>query len=161
LLDSIQPVGVTTVILDQNNLLPLLGATAAQNNILPVQVMESGAFLSVGTIVSPVVSASMGSAILRAKLVYENGTETRKELKYGNIETMPLRIGEVGKLSIQLLHGADIGFGPGRAPREPINVAGGALGVVLDGRGRPINIPADAGRRRDLIKKWNWALGTE
>jgi hypothetical protein len=38
LLDSIQPVGVSTVILDQNNLLPLLGAAASQNNILPVQV---------------------------------------------------------------------------------------------------------------------------
>jgi hypothetical protein len=53
LLDSIQPVGITTIILDQNNLLPLLGAAAAQNNILPVQVLESGAFLSVGTVVSP------------------------------------------------------------------------------------------------------------
>jgi hypothetical protein len=161
LLDSIQPVGLTTVILDQNNLLPLLGAAAAQNNILPVQVMESGAFLSVGTVVSPVVSASSGSAILRAKLVYENGTEARKELKYGTIENLPLRIGETGRLSLQLLHGADIGFGPGRAPREPMSVAGGALGVVLDGRGRPLNLPADAARRRDLLKKWSWALGTE
>ncbi|MDO9301129.1 MAG: glutamate mutase L, partial [Anaerolineales bacterium] len=39
LLDSLQPVGISTVILDQNNLLPLLGAAAAQNNILPVQVI--------------------------------------------------------------------------------------------------------------------------
>jgi len=161
LLDSIQPVGVTTVILDQNNLLPLLGASAEQNNILPVQVMESGAFLSVGTVVSPVVSASFGSSILRARLTYENGTEARVELKYGGLETLPLPSGEVGKLTIQLLRGADIGFGPGRFPREPMNVAGGALGVVLDGRGRPINLPADAARRRELIKKWNWTLAGE
>ncbi len=161
LLDSIQPVGLTTVILDQNNLLPLLGAAAAQNNILPVQVMESGAFLSVGTVVSPVVSASQGTPILRAKLTYENGTEARVELKYGSLETLPLQSGEVGKLTIQLLRAADIGFGAGRVPREPINVAGGALGVVLDGRGRPLNLPADAGRRRELIKKWNWNMGGE
>jgi hypothetical protein len=161
LLDAVQPVGVTTVILDQNNLLPLLGAAAAQNNVLPVQVMESGAFLSVGTVVSPVVSASYGSLVMRAKLTYENGTEARVDLKYGSIEALPLRSGEVGKLSVQLLRGADIGFGPGRGPREPMNVAGGALGVVLDGRGRPLNLPADAGRRRELIKKWNWTLGGE
>jgi hypothetical protein len=161
LLDSIQPVGVTTVILDQNNLLPLLGAAAEQNNILPVQVMESGAFLSVGTVVSPVVSASFGSPILRAKLNYENGTEARVELKYGALETLPLASGEVGRLSIQLLRGADIGFGAGRVPREPMNVAGGALGVVFDGRGRPINLPTDVVRRRELIKKWNWTLGGE
>jgi len=161
LLDSIQPVGVTTVILDQNNLLPLLGAAAAQNNVLPVQVMESGAFLSVGTVVSPVVSASHGSSIMRAKLTYENGTEARMDLKYGALETLPLRTGEVGKLTVQLQRGADIGFGPGRAPREPMSVAGGALGLVLDGRGRPLGLPADAGRRRELIKKWNWTLGGE
>jgi len=159
LLDSLQPVGVTTVILDQNNLLPLLGAAASQNNILPVQVLESGAFLSVGTVVSPVVSAKYGTPILRAKLKYENGTEARMDLKFGNLETLPLTSGEAGNLTIQCLHGADVGFGPGRGGTIP--VSGGALGVVFDGRGRPLDLPADAVRRRELIKKWTWALGGE
>jgi len=159
LLDSLQPVGVTTVILDQNNLLPLLGAAASQNNILPVQVLESGAFLSVGTVVSPVVSAKYGTLILRGKLTYENGVEARVELKYGSLETLPLQSGEAGKLSIQCLHGADVGFGPGRG--STISVRGGALGVVFDGRGRPLDLPSDAVRRRALIKKWNWTIGGE
>ncbi len=159
LLDSLQPVGVTTVILDQNNLLPLLGAAAAQNNILPVQVLESGAFLSIGTVVAPVVSANYGTPILRATLTYENGVEARVDLKYGSLETLPLSSGETGKLTIQSLRGADVGFGPGRGGTIP--VSGGALGVVFDGRGRPLDLPADAVRRRELIKKWNWTLGGE
>jgi hypothetical protein len=159
LLDSLQPVGVTTVILDQNNLLPLLGAAASRNNILPVQVLESGAFLSVGTVVSPVVSANYGTPILRGKLAYENGVEARVELKYGNLETLPLQSGEAGKLTLQCLRGANIGFGPGRGGTIP--VSGGALGVVFDGRGRPLDLPADAVRRRELIKKWNWTIGGE
>ncbi len=159
LLDSIQPVGVTTIIIDQNNLLPLLGAAASQNNILPVQVLESGAFLSVGTVISPVVSASYGTPILKAKLVYENGAEARVELKYGTIETLPLASGETGTLTIQGLRGADVGFGSGRSGTIP--VSGGALGVVFDGRGRPLELPSDAVRRRELIKKWNWTLGGE
>ncbi len=159
LLDSLQPVGVSTVILDQNNLLPLLGAAAAQNNILPVQVIEFGAFLSVGTVVAPVVSANYGTPILRAILTYENGAEARMDLKYGSLETLPLSSGEAGKLAIQCLRGADVGFGPGRS--GSISVTGGALGVVFDGRGRPLNLPADAVRRRELIKKWTWTLGGE
>ena len=159
LLDSIQPVGVTTIIIDQNNLLPLLGAAASQNNILPVQVLESGAFLSVGTVISPVVSASYGTPILKAKLTYENGAEARVELKYGTIETLPLANGETGSLTVQGLRGADVGFGPGRSGTIP--VSGGALGVVFDGRGRPLELPSDAVRRRELIKKWNWTLGGE
>lgn len=161
LLDAVQPVGVTTVILDQNNLLPLLGAAASQNNILPVQVMESGAFLSVGTVVSPVTSASYGATILRAKLTYENGTEARVDLKSGSLETIPLPSGEVGRLTLQPTRNTDLGYGPGRAPREALSVTGGALGVVFDGRGRPLNLPADAVRRREIIKKWNWTLGGE
>jgi hypothetical protein len=161
LLDSVQPVGITTVILDQNNLLPLLGAAASQNNILPVQVMESGAFLSIGTVVSPVASASYGAPILRAKLTYENGTEARVDLKYGSLETIPLSSGEVGRLTLQPTRNTDVGYGPGRAPREALTVSGGALGVVFDGRGRPLDLPTDAVRRRELIKKWNWTLGGE
>lgn len=157
LLDAIQPVGITTVILDQNNLLSLLGAAASQNNILPVQVLESGAFLSVGTVVSPVVSAKYGTPILRAKLTYDNGTEARVDLKFGNIETLPLANGEAGKLTIQSLHGSDVGFGAGRGGTIP--VSGGALGVVFDGRGRPLDLPSDPMRRVELIKKWNWTLG--
>jgi len=162
LLDSIQPVGVSTVILDQNNLLPLLGSAASRNNILPVQVIESGAFLSVGTVVAPVVNTSYGTPILRGVLKYENGTEARIELKYGSLETLPLASGEEGKLSLQLLKGSDIGYGPGTLPKKKeISVTGGALGVVFDGRGRPINLPTDAVRRRELLKKWHWTLGGE
>jgi hypothetical protein len=158
LLDSVQPVGITTVILDQNNLLPMLGAAASQNNILPVQVLESGAFLSVGTVISPVVSTKYGASILKAKVTYENGAEAAVDLKFGFLETLPLASGEVGKITIQVARGVDIGFGPGRGVKG-LQISGGALGVVFDGRGRPLDMPSDPVRRRDLIKKWNWTLG--
>jgi hypothetical protein len=159
LLNALQPVGVTTVILDQNNLLPLLGAAASRNNLLPVQVLESGAFLSIGTVVSPVISASYGTPILKAKLTYEDGTEARTDLKFGAIEMLPLPSGQVAKLSLQPLHRADTGFGPGRG--GALTVSGGVLGVVFDGRGRPIQLPDDPVRRRELIKKWHWTLGEQ
>lgn len=158
LLDSIQPVGIATVILDQNNLMPLLGAAASQNNILPVQVLESGAFLSVGTVISPVVSAKYGASILKARVTYESGAEAPMDLKYGFLEILPLASGETGRITIQVARGVDIGFGPGRGVKN-LAITGGALGIVFDGRGRPLDMPADPVRRRELIKKWNWSLG--
>lgn len=160
LLDAIQPIGIATVIFDQNNILPMLGAAATQNNILPVQVIESGAFLSVGTIVSPVVKAKYGAPILKAKLIYENGTEANVNLKYGSLETLPLSNGESAKLTLNVSRGADVGFGAGRGVKN-LAVVGGALGVVFDGRGRPLILPTDPVRRRELIKKWIWTLGGE
>jgi hypothetical protein len=108
-------------------------------------------------VVSPVVSAKYGTVIVRAKLTYENGTEARVDLKYGSLETLHLANGETGKLTVQCLNGADVGFGPGRGGSIP--VSGGAMGVVFDGRGRPLDLPSDPVRRRELIKKWNWTLG--
>ncbi len=158
LLDSVQPVGIATVILDQNNLMPLLGAAGSVNNLLPVQVLESGAFLSIGTIICPVVSAKYGASILKARIAYENGAEAGVDLKYGFLEILPLKSGETGRLTIQVGRGVDIGFGLGRGVKG-LPISGGALGVVFDGRGRPLDMPSDPVRRRELIKKWNWSLG--
>ena len=75
LLDAIQPAGIMPILLDQNNLLPLLGAAASRNHYLPVQVIESGAFIGLGTVVSVIASANYGDQVLRAKLTYNDGTE--------------------------------------------------------------------------------------
>ena len=159
LLDGIQPVGITTIILDQNNLLPALGAAASRNFILPIQILESGAFLGLATVVAPYVNARYGTPILRARLLYQSGNESRIEVKQGSLEVLPLPAGQTGRLYLQPLAHADIGFGPDRTREEGIPVSGTALGLVIDARGRPLRFPPDAGRRRELIKKWLWTLG--
>jgi hypothetical protein len=157
LLDAIQPVGVTTLILDQNNLLPALGAAANLNAILPIQVLESGAFLGLATVVAPLSSSRPGTPVLRAQLVYENGNESRLEVKQGTLEILPLPIGQSARLDLQPLRHADVGFGPGRG--GSITVSGTAMGVIVDGRGRPLHFPADHALRRELLKKWLWMVG--
>jgi hypothetical protein len=157
LLDAIQPVGVSTIILDRYNLLPLLGAASSRNAVLPVQVLESGAFQSLGSVVSVVGSASHGALIARAQLAYENGTEARADIKQGSLEVLPLPSGHTARLSLQPRHSTNVGFGPGRG--GTLGVSGGAMGVVFDARGRPIVLPQDSGRRRELFKKWLWTLG--
>jgi hypothetical protein len=159
LLDAIQPVGITTVILDQNNLLPALGAAASRNSILPIQVLESGAFLGLATVVAPYVNARLGTPVLGARLMYQNGNESQIEVKQGSLEVMPLPAGQSGRLYLQPLHHADLGFGPDRTREDGIPVAGTALGLVIDARGRPLRFPADDMRRREIIKKWQWTLG--
>lgn len=157
LLDAIQPVGIMPILLDQNNLLALLGAAATQNNFLPVQVIESGAFIGMGTVVSVNASANFGEQVLRAKLTYEDGTETRTEVKFGALEILPLPSGQSARLTLAPLHRADAGLGPGRS--GTVTVTGGALGVVIDARGRPLALPSDAVRRRELMKRWSYAVG--
>ena len=157
LLDAIQPIGVMPILLDQNNLLPSLGVAATRNSYLPVQVIESGAFIGLGTVVSVNTTAEYGEQVLRAKLAYSDGTEVRSEVKFGGLEILPLPGGQTAQLSLQPLRRADAGLGPGRSGVVP--VTGGAMGVVIDARGRPLQLPADPVRRRELVKKWYHTVG--
>ncbi len=159
ILDAIQPVGITTVIFDQNHLLPALGAAAIRNSVLPIQILESGAFLGLATVVAPYANARQGTPVLNVRLTYQNGNENRLEVQQGSLEIMPLPVGQTGRLFLEPLNHADLGFGT-RSPREDgIPVNGTALGVVIDARGRPLRLPNDAAYRRDTIKKWLWTLG--
>lgn len=158
LLDSLQPTGVTTIVLDQKNLSPVLGAAADINPFLPVQVIESSTFLNLGTIISLVGNTHPGTPILRVKVDFETGNETLVEVKYGSLELIQLPIGQVANLHLQPLHRFDIGMG-GAGRGGVLKVVGGALGVIIDARGRPLQLPGDSDRRRELLGKWLWTLG--
>jgi hypothetical protein len=159
LLDGLQPTGVTTIALDQNGLLPALGAAAEINSILPIHVLDSSTFLSLGTIISPVGSAKYGSPVLKVKITYEGGAEKSLEVKYGNLEVIPLPMGQPASLQIQPLNRFDVGMGsPGRGGTLT-RVAGGALGIIIDARARPLRLPAEPNQRREIQKKWLQALG--
>lgn len=157
LLDALQPVGITSIILDKNNLLPLLGAAAESNYLLPVQVLESGAFMSLGTVVSVISSASYGTPVLQARLTYEDGSDVRTEVRFGGLEILPLGVGQTARLTLQPRHRSNIGNGPGRS--AALRVSGGVMGVVIDARGRPLALPEDPVRRRELFKKWLLSVG--
>lgn len=157
LLDGVQPTGVTTVILDRDHLLTGLGAALTSHPILPVQVIESGVFTGAASLVVPVSNAKPGTIILQGSLLTEDGNETKFEVAQGNLEMLPVTAGQIGRLKLHPLHRTDVGFGPGHAGE--MQVGGTLLGVVIDARGRPVQLPREDGRRRETIKKWLWTLG--
>ncbi len=152
LLDGLQPAGVTTMLLDRNNLVASLGAAAQINPLLVVQVLGSNTMLNLGAVIAPVGAARSGATILQIRVSYQDGREAAWEIKNGALETIPLLMGEVAQLKLQPLHNFDIGMGPGRGGR--LQVVGGALGVVIDARGRPLRLSSEPARRREFHKKW-------
>ena len=159
LLDAVQPTSITTIVLDQSNLAAALGAAAPINPCLSVQVLESSAFLSLATVITPISNTRPGTPILRLHVTYESGDETSFDIKQGTLEALPIPLGEAARLRLQPLHRSDVGMGgPGRG--GGVRVVGGVLGVVIDARGRPIRLPRDPSRRQDLYKKWLWTLGS-
>jgi len=157
LLDGLQPTGIATLALDQNNLLSMLGAASELNSILPIQVIDSGALVYLATVIAPLGKAAYGTSILRAKLVREDGTQINAEVKMGNLQILPLENGQTARLELRPLHRADIGLGPGKG--ADLDVPGSLLGVVIDARGRPLQLPVEADQRRELLRKWLATVG--
>ncbi len=156
LLDGLQPVGISTLILDQNTLTASLGTIAAFNPILPVQVLESGAFLNLGTVICPVTKARYGAPVLNIRMEHENGLKETFTIKQGSITALPLRLGETATIELDALRGTEIDPNGKRANK--FKIVGGVCGAVIDARGRPIQLPKEDGRRRELLKKWQNAL---
>lgn len=150
ILDAVQPVGIATIILDQNNLASAVGASASVDPLLAVQVLESNAFMNLGTVISPVGNLKPGSPVLRIQMLRDGQKEGVVEIKEGEISVIPLGMGKVADLYIQPLQNANIGLGAGRGGWVR-RVVGGAFGIVIDTRGRPIQVPTSFNRRQESL----------
>ena len=158
LLDGIQPVGITTLVLDESHIISALGSAAAVNPALPVQILETSAFVNLGTVISPLSSARVNTPILKVRLQADDGNELDLIVKQGSLATLPLPIGQSARLNLTPLQRTDVGMGgPGRGGR--LQVVGGTLGIVFDARGRPIRLPNDVGQRREANSRWLIQLG--
>jgi hypothetical protein len=159
LLDAVQPVGITTLVLDPHNLTSALGAAARPLPIVAVQVLESGSYVSLGTVVAPSGRARLGRRILRIQMDPEDGEHSMAgEIRMGQLIVLPLPQGHHARLTLRPERGIDVGFGgPGRA--GTLRVSGGAVGLIVDARGRPLLTPKDPAQRRELNQKWLWDIG--
>jgi len=54
--------------------------------------------------------------------------------------------------------GFDVGFGL-RGKGGRLRVAGGAVGLIIDARGRPLRLPDDPAQRQERIQMWHWEVG--
>ena len=153
LLDGLQPTGVTTLALDQNGLLPGLGALAEINPLMTVQVIESNTFLNLGTIIAPIGISRLGTPVLRIRLYREDGRLLTRDIKFGTLAILPVEMGEKVSLHLRPLHRFDIGMGgPGKAGK--VNAVGGALGIIIDARGRPLQFYPDEEKNIERNEIW-------
>lgn len=158
LVDGLQPTGITTMFVDPYGLMSALGAVAPYNSILPVQILESGAFQNLGSVISPLSSARVGTTIMRVRLVFEDGNETRMEIKQGSLVPLPIRHGQAARVYLEGLRGTEID--PRRRTAGGFRIVGGVCGALIDARGRPLHLPAEPNRRRERLLRWIQAVET-
>ena len=157
-LDALQPIGVTTLVLDTYGLAPALGSVAQIKPLAAVEALDSGALVNLATVVTPVGRARHGDLVLRVRVKYENGGAFSVEVHHGDLEVLPLPPGQQAELEIQPLRHFDVGLGgPGKPGKRRVN--GGLAGLIIDARGRPLPLPSDPEKRRASMRQWLWDVG--
>jgi hypothetical protein len=159
LLDVLQPIGVSNLALNVNSMAAPLGVTATIEPLAAAQVMEQDGFLSLGTVVAPVGVAHEGEIALRLKITYDDGRALEMEVPYGSLEVLPLTTGHKATLELRPTRKFDIGLGA-KGKGATTELEGGAVGIIIDARGRPLSLPATRGEQRAKIQEWLWGVGS-
>lgn len=160
LLDALQPRGVTSLVLDRTMLISQLGAVATVAPIVAVQVNENDAVTHrLGTCVVPFGVMPPGEMAVRVGVEYTNGRQVAVDVMGGTIEVIPLRTNEQALLSLFPAPTVDVGLGPGERARAAEEIDGGLVGLIIDARGRPLELPANDKERQARLLQWMQAIG--
>jgi hypothetical protein len=157
ILDAIQPAGIHQIIVDKNNILSGLGAAASTHPTLVSQLlMDPIAFLYLGFVIAPINMAKLNTPVLKIRIVYDENDENVITIRKGQLRSIPLSIGQAAKIYIDPLNRTDIGAGVGKSIAK--KVIGGPFGVIVDARGRPIELPKNKDTRLSMLGKWENTL---
>jgi hypothetical protein len=160
LLDALQPRGVTSMVLDRTMLIPVLGAVASVSPIAAVQVNENDAVTHrLGTCVVPFGDLPAGSIAVKVGVEYSNGRQLSVDVMTGTIEVIPLRLNEQALLTLFPAPTVDVGLGLGERARAAEEIDGGLVGLIIDARGRPLQLPTDDTERQARLQQWSQAMG--
>ena len=153
LLDALQPVGLTRLVVDWASTWPQLGALALLAPVAAAQVLARDALRELGTLIAPIGEARDGARALRVTISPDGGEAIEIEVPAGTVRRFPLATDQQATVEVRPSRAFDIGLGrKGSGGRA--RVRGGSLGIVVDTRGRPLNLPQDAGRRRATLQEW-------
>ncbi len=157
-LDAVRPVGISRLLLDPYGMAFALGTIAPSAPTPVVQVLQTGAFLDLGLMVSLSGRARRGEVVLRGSVQPEGANEAEPfEVKSGTIARVPIPYGVRSEVVLQALR-MDI---PGARRKWRANIDGGELGLVIDARGRPLRFPRTAEQRLEAMKDWQTLLFEE
>lgn len=163
MIDAFLPEGITQLAVDSIFMMPQLGVLAKiqQDEIkknaqeAALHVFDKDCLIRLGTCIAPVGKVKKRRPLLTATFTLNDGSLHEHQLMLGEMIRIEVPFEEVEAV-LQPEKGIDVGAGSGE--RITAKIYGGAVGIVLDGRGRPLALPEDDSERMKMLKKWSAAL---
>ena len=155
LVDAFEPEGFTTLAKDSIFMMPHLGVLAEVHPQAALEVFERDCLIYLGTCIAAKGTSKSGkdcfSYRVAGRTLNESGT-----MRFGDIRLLPLGEGESAQVVVEPARHFDVGAGPGKKIER--QVRGGTVGLILDARGRPLELPRDLAACREATTRWVNAL---
>lgn len=162
LLDALQPTGrnpagLVDLYLDRSCIIPSIGVLATLNPDAAACVMLKDGLFHLGSCLVPLGRGRPGVRALALELEFPNGMRQQVEVAWGEIVCTSFRWGEEAHLTVRPARDTRVGTG---RPGERLttlggeSIRGGALGLIVDARGRPLELPGEDGPRLQCLQEW-------
>jgi len=155
LIDAFEPEGITRLAKDSIFMMPHLGVLSSVHLRAALEVFERDCLVYLGTCIAPNGQGKLGKPVCRYS--FQDGISASGELPFGEMIRIRLDVGQTAEVHLQPTAGFDVGNGPGK--NRTATIHGGTVGVILDGRGRPLELPIDRVVCRETVDRWNQSLG--
>ncbi|MEL1230898.1 MAG: glutamate mutase L [Candidatus Neomarinimicrobiota bacterium] len=163
LIDAFMPEGITQLAVDSIFMMPQLGVLAHVDKKefsedarkAALEVFHKDCLIRLGTCITPIGKAKPGEVILNVVLKLSDGTTKEKELINGEIVRLEAPYEPIQAV---LKPSKNMDIGGGKGQEIETNIFGGTVGLIFDGRDRPITIPTNKEERLQSIRSWSDAL---
>ena len=155
MVDAYEPLGFTQLSVDSIFMMPHLGVLSTVNEQAATEVFVHDCMIYLGTCIAPIGQGKPGERCLDYTVALPGGP-VQGILKFGELRLLPLGLNEEAMVQLGPARHVDVGAGPGQAMAR--QARGGIVGLMLDGRGRPLALPRRLEDRVQLLTQWHQAL---
>ena len=169
MLDAYQPEGVTLLTVDSIFMMPQLGILSTVHPEAATQVFERDCLIILGTCIAPIGVAKEGEPCVTIEWeggrevvpfgtlrVFGEEKEKRRKGDKETEETDSSLIPHPSSFTITPTKAFDVGAGKGKP--VTVQAQSGVVGVMIDARGRPLQLPGEDRVRVAKLREWLRAL---
>jgi uncharacterized protein (TIGR01319 family) len=150
LVDAFEPEGRTLLAKDSIFMMPHLGVLSAVHPAAAAQVFERDCLVYLGTCIAAKGLGKEGKTCFAWSItgdITASGTSN-----FGDLELIEMGPDQTGMMTCEPARGFDLGAGPGKKVTHEIR--GGTVGLIIDGRGRPLGLPEERQQCQQTISRW-------
>ena len=157
LVDGFQAEGVTKLFQDSVFMIPHLGVLSTVHRQAALEIFEKDCLIRLGTCIAfsgKLSESDYGKEVAHLTIKMPDGEVLDKTIQYGAIERINLDEGHTAEIEGRVSSPFSLATKDGAERRFQIEVEGGVVGILIDARGRPVDLPADEEARRVKLRNW-------